>query len=151
MTGNMGSKSRLAYTGIGDTANLASRIENLNRFNGTRLMVAEETRNLAGNEFEWRHVDGVRVKGKAVAVKLFEPLGPKGSVHQDKLAFRDQFKAALYAYRDGNFQDAFRIFSEMKSIEREELSVVRLQHLSTESLRTLPPDSWDRITDYDVK
>ncbi len=149
MVGNLGSKSRLAYAAVGDTANLASRIEGLNRFYGTRLLVAEETRNQAGGDFEWRHVDGVRAKGKAMTVELYEPLGRKGFVHPEILRFRDIYQSALYEYRAGHFQSALQLLNSIKG--PKQLSIERLKGLSKQYLQAPPPVGWDGVTDYGVK
>ncbi len=151
MIGNTGSKSRIAYTAIGDTANLASRIEGLNRFYGTRLMVAKETRIQAGNTFEWRHVDGVKAKGKLVPVELYEPLGFKDNVEKDKLEFRDLYEKALYTYRESNFTSALDVLNTIEAPFNEDLSVIRLKNLCQEFLKTPPPKQWDGITDFVVK
>ena len=151
MIGNLGSKSRLAYAAVGDTANLASRIEGLNKFYGTRLLVAEETKTQAGDHFEWRHIDGVRVKGRVTGAELFEPLGLKGSVDLKVLSFRDKYEEALYAYRDKSFQKTLELLDEIDTVYKEHLSVKRLIEQSKKNILIPPPHNWDGMTDFYVK
>jgi adenylate cyclase len=73
VVGFIGSNDRLDYTVIGDTVNLASRIEGLTK-GISRVLVSEATRDAAGDTFAWRDCGLHKVKGREAPVRLFEPI-----------------------------------------------------------------------------
>jgi class 3 adenylate cyclase/CHASE2 domain-containing sensor protein len=72
--GNFGSETRFDYTAMGDTVNLGGRLEEANRWLGTRILVPVSTREACGEAVLFREVGLARIRGKAEPVRLFEPL-----------------------------------------------------------------------------
>jgi adenylate cyclase/guanylate cyclase len=74
LVGNFGSQRRFNYSVMSDAVNLASRLEGANRFYGTTIIASDTTVALAGDEFAWRELDTIRVKGRTQSLKIHELL-----------------------------------------------------------------------------
>ncbi len=74
IVGNFGSEQRFNYTAMGDTMNLASRLEEANRWLGSRILVPEVTAAACGDKVLFRRFGPARIRGKAQPVVVYEPL-----------------------------------------------------------------------------
>ena len=83
IVGNIGAKKRINYTIIGDTVNLTSRLEALNKQYGTSILVGEETYEEIKSRFNLRIIDKVAVKGKENATFIFELLSESSQTLTD--------------------------------------------------------------------
>ena len=142
LIGNIGSSRRFNYTVIGDTVNLAARLESLNKAYGTYLLVSEETAS-ACRDIALREIDTVMVTGRTQPTKIFEPL-PAAGVNADL----DRFARALEMYRSGAFADARALFDALADRDPASKALSR-RCLDYESAP--PGDAWDAVYRPDRK
>jgi adenylate cyclase len=144
--GNMGSELRFDYSAIGDTVNIASRLEGLSRIYGVDIVLGEETARQAAG-FALLELDLVRVKGRDAPLRVYTVLGD-GRVtithHFEMLS--KHHDAMLAAYRSRNWTAARDALLACRPIEA---SLVGLYDLYERRIaryeRTPPPDDWDGV------
>ncbi|MBL8745333.1 MAG: CHASE2 domain-containing protein [Phycisphaerae bacterium] len=112
-----------AYTVIGDSANLAARLESANKQFGSKILMTERTRSLAGMTAGVRLIGRVVVKGKTEPETLWEPIGtmkPKGERTADWVRLTTE---AVQAYIDADFDRSLALFDRLeKEFEDHEMA-----------------------------
>ncbi len=143
--GSIGSQDAKSYTVIGDTVNLASRLEAANKAFGSYLLIDEATRSLAGEAIATRDLGCIRVAGKDEWVHVHELLGLAGQVAEPLLQLRDRFEAGLRCYLARDWAGAEDHFAACAELDPEDRPS-RVFHALAGRYRAQPPAAdWDGV------
>jgi adenylate cyclase len=148
IVGNMGSTVRFGYTAIGDSVNLAARLEGLNKGYGTEIIISEFTKSRLpeNTKIKTRMLDKIRVKGKVEPVTIYEIFDEKDI----KNKFVIKFESALNKYFVSDFDVAIKEFSEIANEYQDKASenfIQRCEHY----LENPPANDWGGIHDMKTK
>jgi adenylate cyclase len=143
LVGSIGSELMMSYTVMGDTVNLASRLEGANKAYGGRVLVSATTIAGATDSIEAREIDRVVLLGQTQPQAVFEIMGRKGELTPAQVELRTRYSEGLAAYRARNWNEARRAFTiALEAVPNDGPSLTLIKRIDT--LITNPPGyEWD--------
>lgn len=138
VVGNIGYTERLSYTALGDTVNLASRLESLNKHYGTNILISEETYQLVHQVIKGRLIDKVAVKGRSKGGGIYQ-------IFDNPPPWLDRWDSAIQSYLSGAFAKAHQEFTALsQDLPNDGPTLILLERCSTNLKH--PPKDWTGIT-----
>jgi class 3 adenylate cyclase len=145
VVGNIGSDNTRSYTVIGDTANLAARLERANRVYGTQILVGGTTAQATGSQFEMREIDTISVKGKTETTRVFELMSAAGQLSKELTRLCQCYEQARSMYLAQEWDLAEASFRECLQIRPNDgPSRVFLERIQV-FRRNPPGKDWDGV------
>jgi adenylate cyclase len=142
--GNLGSPQKFNYTVLGDSVNLGSRLEGANKFYGSRILVAETTVAITRDQFVYRELDLLRVKGKQKPLAVFELLqeGSPDPATRDRI---ERYGQALKLYRAQKWDEAEAVLNALHAQYPDDIPAAYLLKRIGKLRLDPPPPDWDGV------
>lgn len=145
VVGNMGSTTRMDYTAMGDSVNLASRLEGANKHYKTHAMISESTYTSAKDLLEARKLDRIRVVGKTEPVTIYELLSKKGSLPDRMYEMLDKYNKGIESFTNREWKKARSLFKlALKVIPDDGPSQTYVDRCG-EFMKNPPSKNWDGV------
>jgi adenylate cyclase len=142
--GSMGAKDRMDFTSIGDTVNLAARLEGTNKEYGTKTLITESVYDKVKESFLCREIDLVRVKGKQEAVRIYELLQETKTAGEKLGHLKKVFETSLALFRKQKWDAAEKGFRSLLKDYLDDTSQVFVERIG-EFRANPPPKDWDGV------
>ena len=143
LVGSIGSEYMMSFTVMGDTVNLASRLETANKAYGSRCLISEATANMCAADFELREIDRVVVVGLSQPQTVYDVMGGKDALTPQQTLLRERYAAGLAAYRAQRWDEARAAFTEALKAASDDGPSISLLARVADFERNPPPENWD--------
>jgi adenylate cyclase len=148
--GSVGAKDRMDFTSIGDTVNLAARLEGANKPYGTKTLVTKAVYDKVQEDYLCREIDMLAVKGKKLGVNVYEVIQSRDIAGAHLFDLCKTFEEGLALYREQKWAKAEKIFAQLVEKYKDEASSTFLGRIAM--FKNNPPAAdWDGVFVMTVK
>ena len=152
LVGNLGSRYRFAYGALGDHVNLGSRLEGLNKFYGTDILLGENTARLVEKSFRLREIDSVRVMGRQECVVVYELVGKLDeTLPKEQEEVLSAYAAGYAAYCDQHWDEALDLFARALDSGPGDGPSSTMAERCRQFKTAPPPEDWDCVFNPESK
>jgi class 3 adenylate cyclase len=143
LVGSIGSEYMMSFTVMGDTVNLAARLESANKVYGSRCLISEATANICSADFEVREIDRVVLTGQSHQQTVYEVMGRKDVIAPQQTQLRAHYAAGLTAYRERRWDEARAAFAAALEAAPDDGPSIALLARIADLKQNPPPEDWD--------
>jgi len=151
LVGNLGYKERLNYTVMGDTVNVSSRLEGINKAYGTEIVVSESVHKSCPDDFEFRHLDRVLVLGRNEAMNIYELIAYKGEIRKNQKKINEYYETGLQYYFIQDWLEALKYFNTVVKYRPKDAPARIMRERCLLYRKNPPPPEWDGVFLQTVK
>lgn len=151
IVGEMGSSLRSDYTVIGDSINLGARLESLCKFYDSKLNISNFTKERLNNEYIFRFLDLVKVKGKEKPVEIWQVID-FGKPNKELEKELELHHKAIELYKTSKFKEALTIFEDLENLKNKtNKKIYKLYIQRCKEFITTPPKDFDGVYEHSTK
>jgi len=145
LVGNLGYKERLNYTVMGDTVNVSSRLESINKIYGTEIIVSENVYKKCSDDFEFRYLDRVSLLGRYNAMNIYELISVKDNIEKLQKKINEHYEYGLKLYFDKKWLLAVKHFNTVTKYRPNDAPSRLMRERCLLYKDSPPPENWDGV------